>query len=152
MGSCRKAIFSYNFTDIKKLMILFHLQTQAAERHIPSFLNFWKIKILRNQIFFFKKLHLLHIFCLCCVFLLEKDKKCKNYTHDGLCNSISYKMFVCLYGNWNQDHPERYSNFHGIYIKFQWCEVWPWTCWGLRKSQGHWPRPSPVIESDGKHV
>ena len=53
---------------------------------------------------------------------------------------------------WNQDHPERYSNFSGIYIKFQWCGMWPWTCWGRQKSQGHWPRPSPVIESDGKHV
>ena len=27
--------------------------------------------------------------------------------------------------NWNQDHPERYSNFCGLYIKFQGCGLWP---------------------------
>ena len=25
---------------------------------------------------------------------------------------------------WNQDHPERYSNFCGLYIKFQWCGLY----------------------------
>ena len=29
--------------------------------------------------------------------------------------------------NWNQDHPERYSNFCGIYIKFQVYGKWPLT-------------------------
>ena len=29
--------------------------------------------------------------------------------------------------NWNQDHPERYSNFYGLCIKFQGCRKWPWT-------------------------
>ena len=37
-GFCRKAIFSYNFTDITKFMILFHLQWPGAERHIPVLL------------------------------------------------------------------------------------------------------------------
>ena len=49
-------------------------------------------------------------------------------------------------GNWNQHQPERYSNFCGIYIKFQGRGMWPWTCWGRRKSQGHCPHPSPVIK------
>ena len=31
--------------------------------------------------------------------------------------------------NWNLDHPERYSNFCRIYIKFQVYGKWPWT-WG----------------------
>ena len=29
--------------------------------------------------------------------------------------------------NWNQDHPERYSNFHGKFVKFQGCGKWPWS-------------------------
>ena len=29
--------------------------------------------------------------------------------------------------NWNQDHPERYSNFCRLYVKFQGHEKWPWT-------------------------
>ena len=41
--------------------------------------------------------------------------------------------------NWNQDHPERCSNFYGLYIKFQGCGKWPWTWWGQRKGQGHRP-------------
>ena len=36
-----------NFTDTTKLLILFHLQTLGAERHIPSFLNFLIIKFRR---------------------------------------------------------------------------------------------------------
>ena len=40
--------------------------------------------------------------------------------------------------NWNQNHPERYSNFYR-YIKFQGCRKWPWTWSGRRKSQGHQP-------------
>ena len=39
--------------------------------------------------------------------------------------------------NWNQDHPERCSNFWGLYIKLQGCGKWPWTWWGRWKSQGH---------------
>ena len=41
--------------------------------------------------------------------------------------------------NWNQDLPERYSNFCGLYIKFRGHGKWPWTWWGRRKSQGHRP-------------
>ena len=29
--------------------------------------------------------------------------------------------------NWNQDLPERYSKFCGLYIKFQGHGKWPWT-------------------------
>ena len=43
--------------------------------------------------------------------------------------------------NWNQDLPERYSKFRGLYIKFQGHGKWPWTWWGPRKRQGHWPHP-----------
>ena len=39
-GSCRRAIFSYNFTDITKLMILFHLQTLGAGCQDSFFFNF----------------------------------------------------------------------------------------------------------------
>ena len=48
--------------------------------------------------------------------------------------------------NWNQDLPERYSKFCGLYIKFQGHGKWPWTWWGPRKRQGYWPRPPLVIE------
>ena len=37
--------------------------------------------------------------------------------------------------------PESYSNFCGLYIKFQGHRKWPWTWWGWRKRQGHWPCP-----------
>ena len=43
--------------------------------------------------------------------------------------------------NWNQDLPERYSKFRGLYIKFQGYWKWPWTWWGPWKRQGHWRRP-----------
>ena len=33
-----------------------------------------------------------YVFCLCCVFLLERDGKRKNYEFDGLGNLIPYKM------------------------------------------------------------
>ena len=33
--------------------------------------------------------------------------------------------------NWNQDHPERYNNFYGLYIKFQGCES------GREPGEGH---------------
>ena len=29
--------------------------------------------------------------------------------------------------NWNQDHPERYRNFHELFVKFQFCGKWPWS-------------------------
>ena len=45
--------------------------------------------------------------------------------------------------NWNQDHPERYSNFCGLYIKLHGCRLWPWTRLDRQKSKGHRPcRPS----------
>ena len=43
--------------------------------------------------------------------------------------------------NWNQDLPERYSKFCGLYIKFRDHGKWPWTWWGPWKRQGHWPHP-----------
>ena len=51
---------------------------------------------------------------------------------------FSYSHWVSLLAimeNWNQDHPERYSNFYGLYIKFQGCGKWPWTWWGRQKGQ-----------------
>ena len=30
--------------------------------------------------------------------------------------------------NWSQDHPERYSNFRGVFIQFQGHGTWPLTC------------------------
>ena len=42
--------------------------------------------------------------------------------------------------NWNQDLPERYSKFCGLYIKFQGHGKWPWTWLGPRKRQDNWPR------------
>ena len=33
------------------------------------------------------------------------------------------KWQVPIMENWNQDHPERYSNFYGLYIKFLGAEV-----------------------------
>ena len=43
-----------------------------------------------------------------------KDMKLEGQLHTGM-------------ENWNQDHPERYSNFRGLYIKFQDHGKWPWT-------------------------
>ena len=54
----------------------------------------------------------------------------------------SYRRYRrAIMENWNQDHPERYSNFHGLFVKFQFCGKWLWTWWGRRKRQDHWPRP-----------
>ena len=39
-----------------------------------------------------------------------------------------YKLHIeSIIENWNEDHSERYSNFYGLYIKFQGCRKWPWT-------------------------
>ena len=53
-GPAEKPISSYNFTDITKFIILFHLQWLGAERH-TGFANFWKIKIWEANQFFFQK-------------------------------------------------------------------------------------------------
>ena len=58
----------------------------------------------------------------------------------GLGHWVTYP--ISIMENWNQDHPERYSNLYGLYIEFQRCGNWPWTWWGRRKSQGHWPHPT----------
>ena len=60
--SCRKAIFSYNFTDQTKLTILFHLQTLGAGRTIPSFMIFWKIKFCQKIAFLGYFLIVLRVF------------------------------------------------------------------------------------------
>ena len=71
------------------------------------------------------------------------------YVHPFCCYSLRLKWQYhhrlfhshCNAGmeNFNQDHPQRYSNFCGLYIKLQGCLEWPWTWWGRWKSQGHWP-------------
>ena len=106
-GSCRKCI--YNFTDITKWLILFHLQTVGAGRHISSFLNFWKIKIWEaNQNIFLKKSHFALIFSLRCVFLLERDRKRKKLRmwRSRQFNLIQKVVYFCLIGQklWEQIH------------------------------------------------
>ena len=62
---------------------------------------------------------------------------------------FAYSHWVSLLAimeNWNQDHPERHSNFYGLYIKFQGCGKWPWTWWGRQKGQVIGPN-APVMES-----
>ena len=44
LGVCRKIFFLYNFTDIIKFIILFHLQRLGAHNKVSRFSNFWKIK------------------------------------------------------------------------------------------------------------
>ena len=74
-------------------MILFHLQTLGAGRHIPSFfVNFLNNKIVKNIYIFFL---MLRFFRLYVFFLLERDRKHKNYECDCPGNPIPYKiMFV----------------------------------------------------------
>ena len=45
------------------------LSRSSASLSHTDFVNFWKIKIWEENLFFFKS-NFLHIFCLCCVFLL----------------------------------------------------------------------------------
>ena len=71
-------------------MILFHLQTLGAGRHIPIFLNFCIIKFWKR----FKKTIFENVRFF---FLLERDLKRKNYECDGLgtlANPIPYKMML----------------------------------------------------------
>ena len=86
-GSYRKCIFSNNFMDRTKLMILIHLQRLGAEHHWSFLLNYCKIKFRKR----FFKILCLYIFFLC-VFLLETDGKWKNYACTGLGNSIPQKI------------------------------------------------------------
>ena len=81
LGSCRKSIF-YNFTEKTKFMIVFHLQSLAAERHRQHFLNFWKIKfkIFFFYIFFQNYTFLCRFFNVLYFFLLETDLKQKSYS------------------------------------------------------------------------
>ena len=66
-------------------MILFHLQTLGAGSHFPSF-EFLNNKMLKNILPFLVKNVTFF------VFLMERDRKRKNYECDGLGNSIPYKM------------------------------------------------------------
>ena len=65
-------------------MILFQLQALLEGCRIPSVSNFLH-KMLKK-----KKYKLLFFDCV--VFLLESDRKRKNYECDGLGNQIAYKM------------------------------------------------------------
>ena len=49
----------------QKFLILFHFQTLGAGRHIPNYVT--------SNIFFL----MFHFVCLCRVFLLEREGKCK---------------------------------------------------------------------------
>ena len=53
--------------------------------------------------------------------------------------------------NWNQDLPERYSKFRGLYINFRVMENGPGPGKVHGKGRVIGPAP-PVIESGGKHV
>ena len=61
-----KCIFFYNFTDITKFMVLFHLQRLGAENKVSCFSNVWKMKCRKRFCFFFFKI--LHFHAIVCVF------------------------------------------------------------------------------------
>ena len=73
-------------------MILFHLQTLGAERHIQSFLNFWIIKFWK--IFYNYFFENVTFFRFWSVFLKERDRKRKNDECDDLGNPIQYKIML----------------------------------------------------------
>ena len=92
-GSCRKYIFSYNFTDRTKLMILFHLPSLGVECHRPSFLNHWKMKFEKIFDFFFTIFLFSYIFfTILSFFLMGTDGELKKYECTGLGPSIPYKI------------------------------------------------------------
>ena len=42
-------------------------------------------------------------------------------------NYVKSQTRKAIMENWNHYHPERYSNFHGLFVEFQFCRKWPWT-------------------------
>ena len=46
---------------------------------------------------------------------------------DKLLIDKTYWKRCTIMENWNQDHPERYSNFQRKFVKFQGCGKWPWS-------------------------
>ena len=94
-GPCEKCIFSFNFTDRTKLMILFHLQRLGADHKVFHFLNFLKMKCRKRFDFF-----LLNITFSCDFFFTGNRIKQKNRNLCCVGNSISFKMMfvsVLLY-------------------------------------------------------
>ena len=66
--------------------------TRSRTSH-SNFFEFLNNKILKN----IKKCFLnVTFFRLCCVFLVERDRKPQNYVSDGLGNPIPYKMMFCF--------------------------------------------------------
>ena len=56
-----------------------------------------------------------------------------NFVRLGICKRLGLRKVYPLsprkarMENWNQDLPERYSKFRGLYMKFQGHGKWPWT-------------------------
>ena len=65
----------------------------------------------------------------------------KSLNYSSVSDSWIPLWTVSIMENWNQDHPDRYGNFYGLYIKFRMCGKWPWTWCGRQKCQGHRPPP-----------
>ena len=78
-GPCGKCIFSYNFTDRTKFMILLHLQRLGTECKVSQFLNFWKIKCRKRFDFFSQNFTLSYNCLFVFVFSLERDGNRKMY-------------------------------------------------------------------------
>ena len=99
-GPCGKCIFSYNFTDRTKLMILFYLQRLGAQHSELCFFNFWKIKWRKKFLNFFSKiLCFFQLLVVLCYIFMETDGKII-FWRSLLCwqlNSLqNYVCFNCL--------------------------------------------------------
>ena len=79
LGGQKICIFTQNFTDRIKLMILFHLKPPGARHYIPIFFNFWIIKFWKNIKKFFIENVTLFLFVLCFSYRKEiKNAKTTN--------------------------------------------------------------------------
>ena len=89
----------------------------------PGAGGFFFINVIISAVLLLFTLYILYWCVLMCFYLLLKS-----YTlaARNVSSPIVFDLDAIM-ENWNQDHPERYSNFYGLYIKFQGCGKWPWT-------------------------
>ena len=121
-GVCRKCIFSFNFTDRTKFMILFHLQRLGSQRRELRCFNFWKIKCRKKVYIFFKILRFCAIVCV--FFLMKTDVKlhlrCRqlNSIQNDMCfNHLGQKL-------WEKIHflqPKVYFSGEGKTHQYELC-------------------------------